>query len=97
MTTELIAVVVEQNKMIVELEAQISRLNQAHILSGIGELVEHLMDNKIGIVGDMTPKLALDHIKSLEARIAILEESPPEVQCPRCGQILVLGEEPCRS
>jgi len=63
MASKLIAVIVEQRNQIVELESQISRLNQAveaHAISGIGELNQYLMDNEIGIVGDKSRFTSLD-------------------------------------
>ena len=82
MASKLIAVVVEQRNQIVELESQISRLNQAreaHAVSGIGELNQYLMDNEIGSVGDMTAKAALDHIKDLQSRFTTLDEANNEL------------------
>jgi predicted MPP superfamily phosphohydrolase len=91
MNSALIAVIVEQYNKIVEIESQISGLNQvleAHAISGIGELNQYLMDNEIGIVGDMTAKAALDHIKNLESRIATLDEANTEI----LGDYLVAAE-----
>ena len=91
MTPTLIAVVVEQYNKIVELEAQVARLNQAveaHAISGIGELNEYLMDNEVGIVGDMTAKAALDHIKDLKSRLTTLDEASTEL----LGDYLVAEE-----
>ena len=82
MNSSLIAVIVEQFNKIAELESQISGLNQvleAHAISGIGELNQYLMDNEIGIVGDMTAKAALDHIKNLESRIARLDDANTKI------------------
>lgn len=91
MASKLIAVIVEQRNQIVELESQISRLNQAveaHAISGIGELNQYLMDNEIGIVGDMTAKAALDHIKDLKSRFTSLDEANDEL----LGDYLVAEE-----
>ena len=91
MNSALIAVIVEQYNKIVELESRISGLNQvleAHAISGIGELNQYLMDNEIGIVGDRTAKIALDHIKNLESRIATLDEANTEI----LGDYLVAAE-----
>ena len=82
MNSALIAVIVEQYNKIVELESQISSLNQAvkaHAVSGIGELNQYLMDNEIGSVGDMTAKAALDHIKDLQSRFTTLDEANGEL------------------
>ena len=82
MNSALIAVIVEQFNKIVELESQISSLNQvreAHAVSGIGELNQYLMDNEIGSVGDMTAKAALDHIKDLQSRFTTLDEANGEL------------------
>jgi hypothetical protein len=104
MASKLIAVIVEQRNQIVELESQIFRLNQAveaHAISGIGELNQYLMDNEIGIVGDMTAKAALDHIKNLETELESktkAQPDPPEpddevktVRCPDCGNIIEIA------
>jgi len=91
MTPTLIAVVVEQYNKIVELEAQVARLNQAveaHAISGVGELNQYLMENEIGIVGDMTAKVALDHIKDLKSRLTTLDEASNEI----LGDYLVAEE-----
>jgi hypothetical protein len=91
MASKLIAVVVEQRNQIVELESQVSRLNQAveaHAISGIGELNEYLMENEIGIVGDMTAKAALDHVKDLKSRFTSLDEANDEL----LGDYLVAEE-----
>lgn len=71
MNSTLIAVIVEQNDKIVELESQISSLNQAreaHAISGIGELNQYLMDNEIGSV-----------IKDLQDRFTTLDEANNEL------------------
>jgi len=91
MTPTLIAVVVEQYNKIAELESQVARLKQAveaHAISGIGELNEYLMDNEIGVVGDMTAKAALDHIKDLKSRFTTLDEASNEL----LGDYLVAEE-----
>ena len=91
MNSSLIAVIVEQFNKIAELESQISGLNQvleAHAISGIGELNQYLMDNEIGIVGDMTAKIALDHIKNLESRIAKIDKANTDL----LGQYLEAAE-----
>ena len=81
MKTELIAVIVEQYNKILELESQISSLNQAvkaHAI-GIGELNQYLMNNEIGIVGDMTAKAALKYIKELKSCFTTLDEANGEL------------------
>ena len=61
---------------------------EAHATSGIGELNQYLMDNEIGIVGDMTAKAALDHIKDLKSRFTSLDEASNEI----LGDYLVAEE-----
>lgn len=81
MNSALIAVIVEQYNKILELESQISSLNQAvkaHAI-GIGELNQYLMNNEIGIVGDMTAKAALKYIKELKSRFTTLDEANGEL------------------
>jgi len=74
---------------------------EADAISGIGELNQYLMDNEIGIVGDMTAKAALDHIKNLETELESktkAQPDPPEpedevkiVRCPDCGNIIEIA------
>jgi hypothetical protein len=91
MSSKLIAVIVEQRNQIVELESQITRLNQAveaHAISGIGELNQYLMENGIGNLGDMTAKTALHHIKNLQDSFTSLDEANDEL----LGDYLVAEE-----
>jgi hypothetical protein len=96
MNSALIAVIVEQYNKIVELEVQVANLNQArkaYAINGIGELNEYLMDNEIGVVGDMTAKTALDHIKNLETKLESKTKSqpdPPEPEDAYLGDFRVL-------
>ena len=65
----------KMRKQLVRLEAQ----DYVLVASGIGELNQYLMDKCVGVVGDMTALTALDHIKTLEAKL----ESRPVVWCTR--------------
>ncbi len=74
---------------------------EADAISGIGELNQYLMDNEIGIVGDMTAKAALDHIKNLETELESktkAQPDPPEpedevktIRCPDCSLLIEIA------